>query len=95
MLFLFFILVLHRNHFYTVPQELSFKSLNSCLNKRNVDDDVDDDDNNNDVISENRHIWIGVLKKATQSPRQLNQQHTVRTGATPVSTVTSVYLFIY
>ena len=69
MLFLFFILVLHRNHFYTVPQELSFKSLNSCLNKRNVDDD----DNNNDVISENCQIWIGVFKKATQRPRQLNQ----------------------
>ena len=95
MLFFFFILVLHRNHFYKVPRELSFKSLNSCLIKRNVDDDVDDDDNNNDVISENCQIWIGVLRKATQSPRQLNQQNTVRTGATPVSTVTSVYLFIY
>ena len=46
---LIFHLVLHRNHFYTVPQELSFKSLNQCLNKRNDDDDVDDDDNENDL----------------------------------------------
>ena len=40
-------------------------------------------------------VLIGVFKKAIQRPRQLNQQHTLRTGASLVSTVTSVYLFIY
>ena len=32
-------------------------------------------------------VWIGVYKEATQRPRQLNQQHTLRSGATLVSTV--------
>ena len=44
MLFLFFILVLHRNHFLHGPTRIELCLL--CLNKGNDDDDVDDGDNN-------------------------------------------------
>ena len=38
MLSLFFILVLYRNHFYTAPQALSFKSYRVLIKERDDDD---------------------------------------------------------
>ena len=55
------------------------------LHCENDDEDVDEDDNINGHEPKKSSVWIGVFQKATQRPS--------RTGATLLSTVTSVYLF--
>ena len=83
MLSLFFILILYRNHFYTAPQALSFKSYRVLIKERDGDDHGDDDDH-------------GLcLKTFSINMYNISKSYIVRAGAAVVSAVTRVYFFFH
>ena len=90
---LFFILVLYRNHFYTAPQALSFKSYRVLIKERDGDDHGDDDDHG--LCLKTFSMNMCYISKSYTKIEHTIDKNIVRTGAPVVSTITSVYFFFH